>query len=195
MRLRIGRSGFRTISKRHRERHVIRMRKHLCDVCVPAESGETIGLHPKHAGITGDSRRKEWRWRSVMFHWPDSDAQAYTRQHLGVQHRLGICGQRSWGTTNVDNSTALGRQFTTVPRMVITWGLRSTAVVWLLMVAVMALPTVAGCAASVGETAEVSAAHGSATGPPSAASTSDPLADHPSEASSVAPGVPAPGAT
>ena len=77
--------------------------------------------------------------------------------------------------------------------MVITWGLRSTAVVWLLMVAVMALPTVAGCAASVGGTAEVSATHGSATGPPSAASTTDPLADHPSEAGSVAPGVPAPG--
>ena len=73
--------------------------------------------------------------------------------------------------TTVDNSSAFGAEFTTVPPMVITWRLRSTTVLWLLMVAVMALGSAAGCAASIGGTAQGSAGHGSATSPPTAAAS------------------------
>jgi len=88
--------------------------------------------------------------------------------------------------TNVDNSSAIGPPFITVPPMVISRGLRSTAVVWLLVVAVLVLGTSAGCAASIGGTAQGSTTHGSAKGPPPSASA----ADSRSAVGSAAPGAP-----
>lgn len=88
----------------------------------------------------------------------------------------------------MDNSSALGPYLTTVPPMVISRGLRSTAVAWLLVVAVMVLGTAAGCADSIGGTAQGSAADGSVTGPPAAAAPANPS----SAVVSAAPGEPGP---
>jgi len=64
---------------------------------------------------------------------------------------------------NVDNSSALGVGTITVPPMVKRGRVRSRAHAWVLMVAVMALGSVAGCAASVGGTAMGSSGRGSPT--------------------------------
>ena len=71
----------------------------------------------------------------------------------------------------MDNSSAFGVDVTTVPAMVNRGRVRSAARLWLLIVAVMALGSAAGCAAAVDGTAQGPAGRASAPNPSTAAST------------------------